>query len=115
MKNGHLSARFGRTQKQLDYFLSIMALQSAFILSSILASAFMQAAFISSFFLSSFIAPPCEAACDANFDELFNLADPIYTLQHLFLGGPPPLGKFPECDETTPDQAAACPAHTCTP
>ncbi len=52
--------------------------------------------------------PPCPASCDANVDGLANIADAIYLLNHLFLSGPPPLGKYPACDEGYPEDPLPC-------
>jgi hypothetical protein len=39
----------------------------------------------------------CLDAADANDDGFVNLADPIYTIQYLFLGGPQVRSPFPDC------------------
>ncbi len=56
---------------------------------------------------------PCEAACDGNGDELFDVADPIYCLSYLFAQGPPPPSPFPSCGANPVglecDEFRACP------
>ena len=39
----------------------------------------------------------CAAASDANSDRTVDLTDVVYTLNHLFLGGPPPREPYPGC------------------
>ena len=37
----------------------------------------------------------CKDAADANNDEFIDLADPIFTLYHQYVGGIPPPSPFP--------------------
>jgi 1,4-alpha-glucan branching enzyme len=39
----------------------------------------------------------CEAACDANADDSLDVSDPVFTLLHLFGGGPAPAAPWPDC------------------
>ena len=58
-----------------------------------------------------FSPPACLAACDANGDGRTNgtVADALYMLQFAFLGGPAPMGPFPECGPgTEPDFQLGC-------
>lgn len=38
---------------------------------------------------------PCVVGCDSNSDGRDDIADAVFTLNHLFLGGPQPEGPFP--------------------
>jgi hypothetical protein len=50
-------------------------------------------------FLGSVEKVPCAAACDVNGDGAFHgvITDPIFLLNHSFLGGPPPPRPYPTC------------------
>ena len=43
----------------------------------------------------------CEESADSNSDGVMNIADAIYTFEHLFFEGPPPAAPFPACGEDT--------------
>ncbi|MCA8960292.1 MAG: hypothetical protein KDC38_07250 [Planctomycetes bacterium] len=47
--------------------------------------------------LFSGLAVFCLDACDADGDGALNIADPLYSLNFGFLGGPPPPAPFPSC------------------
>ena len=40
---------------------------------------------------------PCQDACDSNDDGSDNIADPIHSLNFVFLGGPAPPAPYPVC------------------
>ena len=45
--------------------------------------------------------------------EDLEVSDPIYVLNFLFSGGPPPIGSYPDCDTAAPDDD--CAESTCKP
>ena len=49
---------------------------------------------------------PCEDATDANDDGAINVADPLFVLNYLFLGGDPPPDPGPSLDDCGPDPTA---------
>jgi hypothetical protein len=53
--------------------------------------------------------PSCREACQANEDELLDISDAIFTLLHLFVGGPPPPGPYAECESSETE----CAEHLC--
>jgi len=57
----------------------------------------------------------CVAACDVDGSEDVNLSDPIYLLNHLFLGGPTPEPAFDECVAWRPGGPLPCSRSQCTP
>lgn len=58
--------------------------------------------------------PTCSRACDANFDDVLNLADPVYALNYLFVGGDSPQEPFPGCG-IAPSQTLPCPEFSSCP
>ncbi len=50
-------------------------------------------------FLFNMKSVSCELAIDANDDNALNVADAIWVLSYLFVGGSPPPQPFPECGE----------------
>jgi len=53
-------------------------------------------------------ATACQAAADANGDGMVgDAADVVYLINHQFMGGSPPPGAFPGCDNAPPEQCAA--------
>ena len=47
-------------------------------------------------------APPCLASCDANGDgKASSIGDAIHLLNFVFLGGPRPPARFPDCGGPT--------------
>lgn len=58
--------------------------------------------------------PLCMDAANANGSSDVNIADPVYILQFLYAGGPPPPYPFPECGATP--SILGCDAHSfCNP
>ena len=53
-------------------------------------------------------APACKDAADVNDDGRNNVSDPIYTLNHLFLGGPAPPPPYPEKGRDPGPDSLAC-------
>jgi hypothetical protein len=51
---------------------------------------------------------PCEAAVDANNDDLINIADTIFVLSYLFAGGLPPEDPFSACGQDPAGSALDC-------
>jgi len=53
--------------------------------------------------------PDCIAATNTDGVGTVDLTDPIYLLNHLFLGGPPPVAPYPECGVgTLPEDEGTC-------
>ena len=56
----------------------------------------------------------CRLTLDANDDSVANIGDPVYLLDHLFSGGPPPPEPFPFCgDDPTPGGDLECIRQAC--
>ena len=54
----------------------------------------------------------CLDAVDANDDNELALTDPVYLLNYLFVGGPPPVAPFRDCgpEASTADEEIGCEA-----
>lgn len=59
----------------------------------------------------------CRDAADAQDGGSVDIADAVYVLLHLFLGGPPPFAPYPQCgvDVTADGLRCAVPPPECAP
>jgi len=53
----------------------------------------------------------CDDAADVNDSGDVDIADAVYGLNFLFLGGPPPLAPYPDCGNDPTDDDLGCDAH----
>ena len=64
-------------------------------------------------FLGQMDALTCKEGADVDDSGGIEISDPIYLLDHLFLGGPPPEAPYPDCGEDPTPDALDCSSPAC--
>ena len=54
----------------------------------------------------------CRDTMDTNDDGLTDVSDPIYLLNYLYLGGPPPATPYPHCGGDETEDSESCETYT---